>query len=159
VPDLTCYCGKGFFIPLLQYKQLVSGAERFCGGDCLCSYINNQSQAPSQDVCVEFRKPRLSDDFEFWDVDLDCWFRSSYEGVVARFFCKSKIVWEYESHTLLLDSMEYTPDFFVPKCNLFIEVKGFWGISAKKKFNTMLKAGVNLILIPDYLVRDLKGRL
>jgi hypothetical protein len=142
-----------------QYKQLVSGAERFCGGACLLSYIKDLSQAPCNDICVDHKKPKLSDDFSFWDVELDHWFRSSYESTVAQFFIQHNVPWKYESHTLLVDSFEYTPDFLIEVCNLFIEVKGLWGISAKKKFQKTLKAGVNLILIPDYLVRLLRREL
>lgn len=66
--------------------------------------------------------------------DLNCWFRSSWEANVARYFNLNRIDWVYEKQYLSLASgKKYLPDFYLPKENKFIEVKGFFSDEAKEK--------------------------
>jgi len=60
--------------------------------------------------------------------------RSSWESRVAQWFDMSNIKWQYESKTFDLGNTTYTPDFYLPEFNLYIEVKGFWRDDAKEKF-------------------------
>ncbi len=62
------------------------------------------------------------------------WMRSSYELKFAKYLDKNHIKWLYESKTFDLGNTTYTPDFYLPEFNLYIEVKGFWRDDAKKKF-------------------------
>lgn len=62
------------------------------------------------------------------------WMRSSYEIILAKWLNKNKIEWLYESKTFDLGNTTYTPDFYLPEFNLYIEVKGWWRDKAKKKF-------------------------
>jgi hypothetical protein len=51
-------------------------------------------------------------------------FRSSWELKLAKFLDKLGYEWEYEDTEIQLDKTHsYTPDFFLPELNLFIEVK------------------------------------
>lgn len=64
--------------------------------------------------------------------------RSSYEVRVAAILDKLGVVWEYERRKLLvlLDGQikSYVPDFYLPKEDLYLEVKGYWRDDARKKF-------------------------
>jgi len=63
------------------------------------------------------------------------WMRSSYELNFAIWLDKQNIKWLYESKTFDLGKTTYTPDFYLPEFNLYIEVKGWWRDDAKYKFN------------------------
>jgi hypothetical protein len=69
-----------------------------------------------------------------WSKYKNIWMRSSYEVAYAKYLDKNKIKWLYESKTFDLGNYTYTPDFYLPKFNLYIEIKGFWRDDAKKKF-------------------------
>ncbi|KKL59181.1 hypothetical protein LCGC14_2217940 [marine sediment metagenome] len=60
--------------------------------------------------------------------------RSSYEIAYAKWLDKQNIKWKYESKTFDLGNTTYTPDFYLPKTNKYIEIKGYWREDAKKKF-------------------------
>jgi len=60
--------------------------------------------------------------------------RSSWEVAYAEYLDKNKIKWLYESKTFNLGDTTYTPDFYLPEFNLYVEVKGWWRDDAKKKF-------------------------
>jgi hypothetical protein len=52
-------------------------------------------------------------------------FRSRLEARWAVFFDTAEIAWEYEPEGYILsDGRKYLPDFYLPKENLYVEVKG-----------------------------------
>lgn len=63
------------------------------------------------------------------------WFHSSYEVKYAKYLIKNQIKWRYEFTTFDLGNCTYTPDFYLPQTDEYIEVKGYWRDDAKKKFN------------------------
>jgi hypothetical protein len=65
--------------------------------------------------------------------------RSSWEILYAKYLDKNKIKWIYEPKAFDLGDATYTPDFYLPKENLYIEIKGFWRDNSKKKFNSFKK--------------------
>ncbi len=72
------------------------------------------------------------------------WMRSSWELNFARFLTLSNIRWQYESKTFDLKNTTYTPDFYLPKFDLHIEIKGFWRTDAKKKFRKFRRLYKNI---------------
>jgi len=73
------------------------------------------------------------------DYYKDIWLRSSYEIAYAKWLDKNNIKWLYESKTFDLNNTTYTPDFYLPKSNTYIEIKGYWRNDAKKKFKLFKK--------------------
>lgn len=67
------------------------------------------------------------------------YFRSSWEANFAKWCDLSGIKWEYEPKTFDLGNTTYTPDFYLPDFDLWIEVKGYWRADAKKKFKAFKK--------------------
>lgn len=65
--------------------------------------------------------------------------RSSYEINFAIFLDGSNIKWEYESASFDLGDTTYTPDFYLPEFDCYIETKGWFREEAKIKFNKFLK--------------------
>ena len=81
--------------------------------------------------------------------------RSSYEIAYAKYLDNLNIIWEYEAKTFDLGNTTYTPDFYIPYKDLYIEVKGYWRGNAKTKFNLFIKKypHINIVLLEQ---NDLK---
>ena len=69
-----------------------------------------------------------------WGIYKNIKMRSSYEIAYAKWLDKQNIKWKYESKTFDLGNTTYTPDFYLPETNKYIEIKGYWREDAKKKF-------------------------
>ncbi len=65
--------------------------------------------------------------------------RSSWEILFAQFLDLSGIKYQYEPKIFDLGNTTYTPDFYIPEFDLYIEIKGYWRDDAKKKFNLFKK--------------------
>jgi hypothetical protein len=62
-------------------------------------------------------------------------FHSSYELAYAKYLDSIEEPWFYELETFeLTGDMTYTPDFFLPRLEKFIEIKGWFNEKAKTKF-------------------------
>jgi DNA-directed RNA polymerase subunit RPC12/RpoP len=72
--------------------------------------------------------------------------RSSWEVLVSRFLTLSNIKWKYEPKRFYFDNTSYTPDFYIPEFDCFIEIKGWMRDSNKKKLNRFKS------LFPDIIV-------
>lgn len=75
--------------------------------------------------------------------------RSSWEVAYAKYLDKQKIEWQYESKTFDLGKTTYTPDFYLPESDTYVEIKGYWRDDAKKKFKLFQKKyySMNIILL------------
>jgi len=60
--------------------------------------------------------------------------RSSWEIAYAKYLDKNNIKWQYEPEHFEIEDTCYTPDFYLPKQDLYIEIKGWWRDNAKKRF-------------------------
>ena len=70
------------------------------------------------------------------------YFRSNWEIEVAKWLDNENIIWEYESEKcihLLETGYRYIIDFYLPKLDIFIEVKGWWDDYSIYKFNEASK--------------------
>jgi len=65
--------------------------------------------------------------------------RSSWEIAYAGYLDKNNIKWLYESKTFDLGNTTYTPDFYLPETNEYIEIKGYWYNKALEKFKNFKK--------------------
>lgn len=63
------------------------------------------------------------------------WMKSGWEEAFAKWCDKHNIKWQYEPKTFDLGSTTYTPDFYVPIYDAYIEIKGWWRTDAKLKFD------------------------
>lgn len=65
----------------------------------------------------------------------DIYFRSNWEILVVKYFDSNNIKWQYEPKVFIIDEKcTYTPDFYLPEQNKWIEVKGYWREDAIIKF-------------------------
>lgn len=85
----------------------------------------------------------------------EIWMRSSWEVAIAYWLDLSGIKWLYESKTFDLGNTTYTPDFYLPEFDCYIEIKGYWRDDAKNKFKLFKKRYPN-IKIQILMEKDLK---
>lgn len=77
--------------------------------------------------------------------DLDnIYFRSRWEANVARFYNFMKIKWEFEPKTFYFKDIKrgcvsYTPDFYLPEEDRWVEVKGWMDSKSKTKLKRFKK--------------------
>lgn len=81
--------------------------------------------------------------------------RSSWETSYAKYLDKNNIKWQYEPQTFNLGRATYTPDFYLPKEDRYIEIKGYWRPEALLKFN-LFKSKHPLVNIIVLYESDLK---
>lgn len=72
------------------------------------------------------------------------WMRSTWEVKYAKYLDKNKIKWLYESKTFDLGNTTYTPDFYLPKTDEYIEIKGWWLKGAIDKFKVFKQLYKNI---------------
>ena len=86
------------------------------------------------------------------------WMRSSWEIAYAKYLDSKNIKWLYESKTFDLKNTTYTPDFYLPETNEYIEIKGWWRDNAKKKFKKFkrLYSNVNIKILKKKELKKLE---
>lgn len=67
--------------------------------------------------------------------------RSTYEHRVAKILTLEGFDWKYEYKTFFLKDLDtsYTPDFYIPSLDLWVEVKGFWQNKSEDKWKDFSK--------------------
>ena len=95
-----------------------------------------------------------------WGIEKDGKFvrmRSGFEVMYAMILEKENIDWEYEPKRFKLSNgLRYTPDFYLPQQDLWIDVKGQITEKHRNKHKLFRKLGYNLDLV---LIEELKERL
>jgi hypothetical protein len=88
--------------------------------------------------------------------------RSSWEIAVAKYFDSKGITWQYEPRAFPIivngKNYTYTPDFYLPIQNCYIEVKGYWRDNAREKFEQFEKdyLQINIKIWNKQKLKDLK---
>ena len=89
------------------------------------------------------------------DINKYTYFYSRWESNIARLFNYLDIKWVHEPQTFDLKTQTYTPDFYLPEYDIFIEVKNFLWKYSKIRDEKFRKLYPNIILImilkKDYL--------
>ena len=75
----------------------------------------------------------------FWGKYKNISMRSGWEIGYAKYLDRNNIKWEYEPKTFDLGDTTYTPDFYLPELNTYIEIKGFLTDEAKQKIQRFIK--------------------
>lgn len=78
-----------------------------------------------------------------WRSDLDRYFRSSWEANYARYLNYIREPWEYEpkefEFPVKRGNRTYKPDFWLPKRQQWIEIKGYMDQKSRTKLNRFKK--------------------
>lgn len=83
------------------------------------------------------------------------WMRSGWEVRIAQLADQAGIKWQYEPKRFYFKDCTYTPDFYWPKWNLWVEVKGWMGPESKKRISQFqeLYPQENLLVIDKFLYK------
>lgn len=86
-------------------------------------------------------------------------FRSKWEIEYAKLFDDNNIVWEFEKHKFKFINYNgkwcsYTPDFYLPQFNKYVEVKGWFPKECLRKFQTFIALYPNTILVKSINEKD-----
>lgn len=89
------------------------------------------------------------------DIDPDIYFFSRWEANFARILNLLKIKWKFQPRTFDLKFQKYTPDFYLPDHNNYVEIKNFlsdYSLKRDEGFRRSYpKEKLTLILKEDYL--------
>lgn len=109
-----------------------------CSDKCLADFLKSMDKfkGDRKMVCSHREKPH---------------YRSSYEITFADFLKSNGIAFEYEKYFLVDDKgVPYLPDFYLPKKNIFIEVKGLATYDRMYKYRKFADSGVMLLKDEDF---------
>jgi len=93
--------------------------------------------------------------------DVGQYFRSGWEANVARILTYKRKHWEYETMTFEFETnVSYTPDFYLPDENIFIEVKGRMDEKSQRQLELMnvKYPDVTVVVIDGEIYGQLKVR-
>lgn len=149
VPRVKTICANPLCRKIFLRERWVN--RKFCSNKCAMKVIGGEATSPkAARGKAGIRK----------DVSETIYFYSRWEANIARLFNYLGSKWIYQPRTFNLVSQNYTPDFYLPDYNVYIEVKNFlWKYSEirDKKFRE-LYSDINLILLlkKDYLELEKK---
>ena len=87
------------------------------------------------------------------------YFRSTWEANFARILNVKGIDWQYEPKRFKFSDCTYLPDFYLPKFNTWIEVKGYMSDLSLKKINLFKEiSGVRLFILNTERYNKLKSK-
>ena len=126
------HCGKVFL------KERWMRNKKFCSNKCAMQVIGRNPTSPkAARAKAGIRK----------DIDKNIYFYSRWEANIARLFNYLDIKWMHEPKTFDLVSQTYTPDFYLPEYNIYIEVKNFLWEYSKIRDEKFRKLYPKIILI------------
>lgn len=144
--EYQCWCGCEFTISSGHVKNILVDFDMFCSEECLIDYI--EFVDPIRPF-LSRNPPHVSQDYTEYDRVTHIFYRSNYEVWMARCLYNNEIKFEYEPHSFFLEGSYYTPDFYLPESELYIECKGLWKRKSKAKL-LAFKQVANVILLPSY---------
>ena len=118
---------------------------KYCSNKCAMLIIGGQPTSPRAARAKAGIRP---------DIDQKIYFYSRWEANYARILNLEKIKWIHQPKRFKLEYQFYTPDFYLPKTNTYVEIKNFLAPYSKKRdedFRRLYpKEKLILILKDDY---------
>jgi hypothetical protein len=119
---------------------------KFCSVKCAMAVIGGKPTSPKASRGISGIRD---------DISKEIYFYSRWEANFARILNFSNIDWIYQARTFDLKGHTYTPDFYLPDYDVWIEIKNFLSEYSKnrdEKFRELYpKLKLILILKEDYL--------
>ena len=119
---------------------------KYCSNQCVMAVVGGRPTSPKASKGKGGVRKDISDTIYFY---------SRWEANFARLMNYLKIKWEYAPRTFDLGNQNYTPDFYLPGTNVYVEIKNFlWKYSdiRDKKFRKLYpEIKLQLLLKEDYL--------
>lgn len=135
-------CGKRFFSERWMHRK-------FCSVHCAMIVTGGKPTSPKASKGKGgIRK----------DISNTIYFYSRWEANFARLLNYLGVKWEYAPKIFDLGTQSYTPDFYLPKADLYVEVKNFmWTYSEIRdsKFRKLYpNIKLQLLLKEDYIILE-----
>lgn len=132
-------CGK-------EFKTQRWENHKYCSVTCAIHDIGSRKTSPKAARGKSGVRP---------DINSADYFYSRWEANFARILNFTCLKWEFQPKTFALGTQKYTPDFYLPELNLYVEVKNFlssYSLNRDRMFRKLYpKENLLLILKEDYL--------
>lgn len=147
VPRVERKCESPGCNKIFLSKQWMN--RKFCSNKCAMAVIGGKPTSP---------KASKGKGGIRVDIDNNIYFYSRWEANFARLLNSFNIKWEYQPKTFDLITQKYTPDFYLPDCKTYIEIKNFlWKYSEirDRKFRELYpETRLILFLKDNYLILE-----
>ena len=150
---LRCWCGADIKLGKREEMNAILDFDLFCSAECLVEYIKTATKAKT---LITKHPSKVNYDFQHYDFTTKRLYRSFFEVWLARCFYKNNITFEYEPHSFFVGGRYYTPDFYIPEKEIYIECKGLWNNGGRKKVKD-LNEKTHLLLLPSYFQKYLRS--
>ncbi len=144
VPRVTAVCANPKCGKVFTYERY--RARRFCSRHCNIVVAGSQPTSPKASRGKAGIRKDVSDTIYFY---------SRWEANMARLYSYLKIKWKYTPQSFDIGGHTYTPDFYLPETDTYVEVKNFWGEYSRirdEKFRiTHPEIRLEIILKENYL--------
>lgn len=142
------YCHKDFTV---KFWRPTTDPQKYCSIRCAMKDIGGRPTSPRAARAKAGIRSELSKTIYFY---------SRWEANFARLMNFLKVKWVHQPKTFQLESQKYTPDFYLPEHDIYIEIKNFLSDYSKNRdiqFRKLYpKEKLMLILKDDYL--DLQNK-
>jgi hypothetical protein len=132
-------CGVIFRFPRWAKRQ-------YCSAGCAIRDVGSRPTSP--------RAARAKAGVRL-DIDPNLYFFSRWEANFARILNFKGIAWKFQPKRFQLETQKYTPDFYLPALDEYIEIKNFLSDYSKRRDDEFRKCfphvKLTLILKSDYL--------
>lgn len=132
-------CGKSFETPRWQNHI-------YCGVPCSINDIGGRPTSPRAARAKAGIRP---------DIDPHLYFFSRWEANFARILNLREVPWVFQPRVFQLETQKYTPDFYLPASDEYIEIKNFLSDYSKRRDEEFRRCfphiKLSLILKADYL--------
>lgn len=144
VPRATAVCANPKCGKVFTYERY--RARKYCSVHCNITVTGSRPTSPKASRGKAGVRRDVSDSIYFY---------SRWEANMARLYAHLGIVWEYAPRSFDIGGQIYTPDFYLPETDTYVEVKNFWGEYSRirdAKFRaTHPRVRLEVILKVDYL--------
>jgi len=131
-------CGKNFETTRWQNHQ-------YCGTNCAIKDVGSRPTSPKAVRAISGIRP---------DIHPSMYFYSRWEANFARILNLLKIKWVFQPEAFDLKFQKYTPDFYLPEYDLYVEIKNFLSDYSARRDKAFRKLypdkDLSLILKPKY---------
>lgn len=119
---------------------------RYCSAFCAIRDIGSRPTSPRAARAKAGIRP---------DIDPHMYFFSRWEANFARILNLRGMLWKFQPKRFQLETQKYTPDFYLPESDEYIEIKNFLSDYSKRRDDEFRrcfpKIKLTLILKADYL--------
>lgn len=139
---LNLVCGRIFTHERYQKR-------RYCSNQCAMSIIGGSPTSSKASRGKSGIRP---------DIHSSICFYSRWEANMGRLYSYLGITWLYAPQTFDIGGQRYTPDFYLPESDTYVEVKNFWNdysrIRDEKFRNSYPNLRLKVILKDEYLALE-----